>query len=139
MNDASLNYYTCSCLNGFEGLDCEKDVNECLLIPCKHGAICTETIDGITAAPGVFHCACSNYFGYSGPLCNECGPGKGRDDDGKCKECEQPQINNVTTKTAPCADQECPEGFGVVSDNLSWNILGANCEACELGSESGAG
>ena len=137
--DGEIGEYSCACAVGYEGIDCEKDVNECLLEPCQHGGICTETIDGVTEAPGVFHCACSDYFGYTGRLCEECQAGHGRADDGRCTECEQPQINNVTTKTAPCADQECPEGFGVVSDNLSWNILGANCEACELGSESGAG
>jgi len=129
--------YSCECLTGFEGLDCEVDVNECLLQPCQHGGICTETTDGTTKEPGVFHCACSSYFGYSGQLCNECEPGSGRADDGRCTECSEPQFNTVTTSTAPCADQECPEGFGVSSDN--WDVLGGNCEECPAGEESMAG
>ena len=84
-----------------------------------------------------FACDCVESFGYTGPLCNECGPGKGRDVDGSCKECEQPQINNVTSHSAPCADQECPDGFGVSSDN--WDTIGDNCEECPIGEESIAG
>ena len=58
----------------------------------------------------------AEYFGYSGDVCDECGIGKGRDDLGRCSECSEPQINNVTTKTAPCADQGCPLGHGVTSN-----------------------
>jgi len=129
--------YSCECLDGYEGIDCQKDVNECLLEPCQHDGICTETTDGVTPAPGVFHCACSEYFGYSGQLCDECEPGSGRFPSGICRECEQPQMNNVTTKTAPCADQECPENYGVTSDN--WSILGDNCELCPVGEKSPVG
>ena len=93
--------YSCECLDGYEGIDCQKDVNECLLEPCQHDGICTETTDGVTPAPGVFHCACSEYFGYSGQLCDECEPGSGRFPSGICRECEQPQMNNVTTKNSP--------------------------------------
>ena len=135
--ETSPSKYSCECLTGFEGLDCEVDVNECLLEPCQHNGICTETTDGVTPTPGVFHCACSDYFGYSGFLCDECQPGSGRDVWGRCTECSKPQINNITTKTAICADQECPENFGVTSDN--WDVLGDNCVECMEGEESPAG
>jgi hypothetical protein len=135
--EADIGEYTCDCLTGFEGLDCEVDVNECLLEPCQHQGICTETIDGTTEAPGVFHCACSDYFGYTGLLCDKCQPGSGRDLWGRCRVCLYPEINNVTTSTAPCADQECPENYGVSSDN--WDVLGGNCEECPIGQLSSAG
>ena len=88
-----------------------------------------------SVALGEYHCECAN--GYTGTNCNECGPGKGQDSEGVCTECDQPQINNVITHSAPCADQECPEGFGVSSDN--WDILGGNCAECPAGEESMAG
>ena len=135
--EADIGEYTCSCLTGYEGLDCEVDVNECLLQPCQHQGICTETIDGTTEAPGVFHCACSDYFGYTGKVCQFCERGSGRDLWGRCRPCEHPEINNVTTSTAPCADQECPVGYGVSSDN--WDVLGDNCEECPIGQLSSAG
>jgi hypothetical protein len=138
MRQSSLTLgHTCNCSVGFEGEDCEIDINECVVEPCLYDGICTETTDGTTEAPGVFHCACSNYFGYTGLVCDECEAGHGRDREGRCTECAMPQINNVTTKTAPCADQECPEGFGVTSDN--WSTVGVNCEECPAGEESGAG
>jgi hypothetical protein len=107
------------------------------LKPCQNGAACKESNTDGSIAPGDFFCDCVLDFGYTGPLCSECARGSGRADDGRCTECEQPQINNVTTKTAPCADQECPEGFGVSSDQ--WDVLGKNCVACELGSFSPIG
>ena len=138
MRQSSLTLgHTCNCSVGFEGEDCEIDINECVVEPCLYDGICTETTDGTTEAPGVFHCACSNYFGYTGLVCDECQAGHGRDREGRCTECAMPQINNVTTKTAPCADQECPEGFGVTSDN--WSTVGVNCEECPFGEGSMAG
>ena len=137
INDAALNYYSCACEIGYNGVNCEIDIDECIVEPCHFSAACKDSNTDRTIAPGDFFCDCVLDFGYTGPLCNECGPGKGRDVDGLCKECSEPQINSVTTKTAPCADQECPEGFGVSSDN--WDVLGENCEECPAGEESMAG
>ena len=124
--------YTCDCLPGFEGIDCETAVDNCIDINgddvCKNGAICTQDI-------GEYTCDCID--GFSGDICDKCGLGKGLDSDGKCNECEQPQINMVVTSTAPCADQECVAEYGVTSDN--WVSSGGNCEECPAGQESPAG
>ena len=32
--------YTCACLDGFYGLNCETDVNECNSHPCQNGGSC---------------------------------------------------------------------------------------------------
>ena len=127
--------YTCDCEAGYNGTNCETDINECNPDPCQYGAVCTESATDSSVALGEYHCECAN--GYTGTNCNECGPGKGQDSEVVCTECNQPQINNVITHSAPCADQECPEGFGVSSDN--WDILGGNCAECPAGEESMAG
>ena len=123
------NFYS-DCDNCYTTSSCYRPQN-----PCQNGAVCTESDTDSSVALGEYHCECAN--GYTGTNCNECGPGKGQDSEGVCTECNQPQINNVITHSAPCADQECPEGFGVSSDN--WDILGGNCAECPAGEESMAG
>lgn len=33
--------YTCSCKEGFTGIDCERNISECDSNPCKNGGTCT--------------------------------------------------------------------------------------------------
>ena len=113
------------------------DINECIVEPCQNSANCKESGSDADVAPGDFECDCVEEFGYTGTLCNECEAGSGRADDGRCKPCEQPQINSVTSHSAPCADQECPENHGASSD--SWNGIDSICEPCPVGEESPAG
>ena len=37
-----LNEYRCLCVEGWEGENCAKDVDECLSSPCRNGAKCTD-------------------------------------------------------------------------------------------------
>ncbi|RWS31869.1 neurogenic locus Notch protein-like protein, partial [Leptotrombidium deliense] len=61
--------YICSCPQGFKGVDCTDDINECEIgeSPCEHGGTCVNT-------PGSFRCDCVT--GFTGPRCeiniNEC-------------------------------------------------------------------
>ena len=60
--------YLCSCPNGFKGVDCTEDIDECEAgSPCEHDGLCVNT-------PGSFKCNCTR--GFTGPRCeiniNEC-------------------------------------------------------------------
>ena len=33
--------YTCECTDGYEGDDCEDEINECVPNPCHHAGVCT--------------------------------------------------------------------------------------------------
>jgi hypothetical protein len=51
---------TCVCEPGFEGDDCEVDVDDCAMQPCLHGGACTDGVAG-------FSCQCAT--GYYGAAC----------------------------------------------------------------------
>eukprot|EP00794_Sanderia_malayensis_P006995 gene6995-7780_t len=62
-----VNKYTCTCLPGYAGVNCEIEVNECESNPCQNGGTCNDLVNRFT-------CICQP--GYSGNLCetniNEC-------------------------------------------------------------------
>ncbi|KOB77288.1 Delta-like protein [Operophtera brumata] len=91
--------YSCTCLAGWTGRDCDSNVDDCAAGPCLHGATCIDLVDD-------FHCACA--AGYAGRTCaldvDECAP--------------RPCLNGGECVDLPDAYRcICPVGFS-----------GANCE-----------
>ncbi|KAI8514268.1 hypothetical protein Bbelb_085920 [Branchiostoma belcheri] len=56
-----LTNYTCSCENGWEGTDCDRNIDDCLSSPCAHGT-CT---DGVAS----YTCSCEK--GWGGNNCDQ--------------------------------------------------------------------
>ena len=52
----------CQCNEGFRGINCDLDVNECLNSPCQNGGYCQNKI-------GTFNCFCP--AGLTGLLCEK--------------------------------------------------------------------
>ncbi|XP_078485755.1 uncharacterized protein LOC101242992 isoform X2 [Ciona intestinalis] len=52
--------FTCACVNGYTGTNCETDIDDCASMPCANGGTCT---DGVAS----YTCACVN--GYTGTNC----------------------------------------------------------------------
>jgi len=52
-----INSYSCQCANGYDGSDCENNIDECLTAMCYNNATC---VDGIAN----YMCNCS--LGYKG-------------------------------------------------------------------------
>lgn len=43
--------YSCDCVSGFTGVNCEENINDCVNITCTNGKICYDHISG-------YECAC---------------------------------------------------------------------------------
>ncbi|VDN06462.1 unnamed protein product [Thelazia callipaeda] len=56
------NTFECDCTNGFDGVLCGNDIDECVNSPCRNDAICVNTL-------GSFTCLCKD--GFKGALCEE--------------------------------------------------------------------
>ena len=54
-----FNGYTCSCIAGYYGPNCEYEFNECLSGPCLHGGSCDDHVNG-------YMCNCTDGFSVSG-------------------------------------------------------------------------
>ena len=139
----------CTCAAGYEGANCQTNIDECASNPCVHGVCtdginaytcdcveCNDSLDSLCDTPGVA-------TGFTGDNCDECDEGKGHNvTTGKCEVCPEDWVNNVLSTSsvnnqvshdAQCALLSCDPGFGQTSD--TWNTTdtspdSGNCIAC---------
>ena len=113
--------YTCDCENGYNGTNCEEDINECDTNPCQNGAVCTETTDGTTLTVGVYNCECPT--GYSGTNCEE-----------DINECELPATTCTSQMTTRCnAAGSCFQPSGCLDRDMSTGVWGGGNTFCNNG------
>ena len=104
--------FNCSCAIGWEGAECELDINECLSQPCNGTANDAETPHGTCShsyyngqiSHGDYSCSCST--GWTGTNC-------GVDID----ECA----------SYPCTNGQCVEGVDSYSCTCASGFRGDNC------------
>ncbi|XP_078377492.1 uncharacterized protein LOC144660677 isoform X5 [Oculina patagonica] len=93
--------YSCVCKPGYQGKNCDKDVNECITVkPCKNGATCVNSNGG-------YQCRCSS--GFQG------------------KHCDQDVNECLTTK--PCKNgATCVNSVGGYQCRCSAGFTGKHCD-----------
>ncbi|XP_071747876.1 protein crumbs isoform X2 [Lepeophtheirus salmonis] len=98
--------YVCSCMSGYEGDNCEVNINECVSSPCRNG----ECQDGIAE----YICVCNP--GYEGKNCEE-----------EIDECE---------RFSPCQHGSCEDGVADYFCDCEYGWGGKNCSVALIGCES---
>ncbi|KXJ18052.1 Fibropellin-1 [Exaiptasia diaphana] len=131
-----VNSYTCECIPGYAGKNCQTDVDECAKKPCQNGAKC---IDGVNA----YKCECAP--GFNGKNCennvDECAK-KPCQNGGKCTD----GVNSYTCKCAagytgpncetnaddcvpnPCTNGKCIDGVNSYTCECIPGYAGKNCQ-----------
>lgn len=91
--------YECRCQNGYVGVHCETNFDDCAPDPCKNGGVCSDRTDD-------FRCACP--AGFEGKRCD---------------------INIDECTPAPCLNGgTCFDGIDDYSCNCAPGFTGASCE-----------
>ncbi|CAH1269965.1 NOTCH2 [Branchiostoma lanceolatum] len=143
--------YLCHCAPGYNGTDCEQDLDDCASNPCNNNGTCQDLVNG-------FNCTCVS--GYTGDTCqmevNECASSPCQHG-GTCIDlfntyqcyclpgytghsCEQ-EINECDSSPclsgASCVDEvdgyrcECPPGFA--GDHCNREIDECQSQPCQNG------
>ena len=59
--------FACQCPNGYEGVVCEIDTDECASAPCQNGAFCTDSTTSPTVPIDTYSCSCT--AGFANGVC----------------------------------------------------------------------
>ena len=60
-----LGSYMCLCVLGYNGSQCEMDIDDCAGDPCQNGGTCVDAVNGYT-------CQCTS--GFTGAICTDIDP-----------------------------------------------------------------
>ena len=87
----TLGSFKCNCINGFEGIHCEHNVNDCESNPCMNEATCIDLINS-------YQCVCQK--GFKGNHCQEV-------DENVCDVNGNDNYWEITSKMESCSVKWC--------------------------------
>ena len=139
----SIGSYTCTCKTGFDGKNCENNINDCQDDSCSFGGTCN---DGVAS----FTCTCAP--GYTGDICtidiDECeedpcvngGVCEDRVNDYYCqcvpqykgKDCEM-DVNECELSQPPCLNEGiCQNNVGGYTCDCVGRWINPTCDVCAI-------
>jgi len=131
--------YTCDCIDGYTGDDCETNIDDCAGNPCEHDGVCLDRVAS-------YECDCSG-TGYTGDTCetliencaqSPCENGGVCTDVGASRTCdctgtgaqgESCEVDIDECGPRPCAHGICTNGRNMYTcDCNSTGYQGTNCD-----------
>ncbi|PBC29466.1 Protein eyes shut [Apis cerana cerana] len=106
--------YSCYCIDGYTGINCEINWNDCWSNPCLNGGTCNDAV-------AAYNCTCTE--GFVGINCEQ-----------KYSECSnQPCLNNGTCLDYDGITCQCPDGYS--GDYCEIDASVCNNTICKNGGE----
>jgi hypothetical protein len=112
--------YHCECPTGYNGTNCEEDIDECDLHPCQNGATCSESGTNSSVELGEYTCDCLP--GYNGTNCEE-----------DINECDPDPCQNGATCTQDIGEFTCDCLSGYNGTYCQFDINACEPDPCENG------
>ncbi|CAC5424205.1 unnamed protein product [Mytilus coruscus] len=101
-----INFYNCSCIDGYTGNNWQTKINECKSNPCQNNGTCVEIVGG-------YHCVCTN--DSSGGHCER---NRSLTRKNKIKpEKDLPKSQKEEINVPPCSDDKSKEKIKSPSDS----------------------
>ena len=112
--------YNCECPSGYNGTNCEEDINECEVNPCQNGAMCSESGTNSSVELGEYTCDCLP--GYNGTNCEEI-----------INVCDPDPCQNGATCTQDIGEFTCDCLSGYNGTYCQFDINACEPDPCENG------
>eukprot|EP00058_Branchiostoma_floridae_P026676 XP_002612167.1 hypothetical protein BRAFLDRAFT_88906 [Branchiostoma floridae] len=126
------NSYTCTCHSGYEGINCDKDINGCSPNPCHTEATCEDipapgTGAKCTCKPGFVGDGTSGGSGCKPKDINGCSPNPCHTE-ATCEDIPAPGTDIDDCAANPCVNGDCVDGVNSYTCTCFPGYEGTNCD-----------
>jgi Notch-like protein len=118
--------YNCTCTVGWEGHNCEENIDDCLSAPCQHSTTCADPDTGADDV-NFYACNCSETLGWEGHNC--------ADDIDECSSdpCQNGVVCNASLPSVALDTYNCTCTVGWEGYNCAADVDECSSDPCQHG------